>query len=190
MDIKEIGSAFIVLFAVIDITGSIPLILGIKQKTGVKPLLATMVSLGIMIAFLFLGESILKFLGLDIKSFSVAGSLIMLFLAFEMILGVKLFKDEDATEASVSVVPLAFPIIAGAGTMTAILSIRAEYAVTSIVVAILLNAIPIYTVLRLTGKIERILGPSGMRIVKKVFGIILLAISVKLFSANAKLLFA
>lgn len=189
MEINNIGSAFLILFAVIDIVGSIPLIISIKQKTGVKPWLATLVSLGILISFLFIGETILKYLGIDVKSFSVAGSLIMLFIAFEMILGVKIFKDEEVDEATASIVPLAFPIIAGAGTMTTILSLRAEFQSSEIVTAIVLNMVLVFLVLKMTGKIEKIIGPNGNKIIKKVFGVILLAIAVKLFGANAKSLF-
>lgn len=189
MELNHIGSAFIILFAVIDIIGSIPLILNIKQKTGVRPMLATLVSLGILIGFLFIGETILHYLGIDVKSFSVAGALIMLFIAFEMILGVKIFKDEEINEATASVVPLAFPIIAGAGTMTTILSLRAEFASSEIVTAIILNMIVVFIVLKMSGKIEKVIGPNGNKIIQKVFGVILLAIAVKLFGANAKSIF-
>lgn len=189
-DFKEILSAFLILFAVIDIVGSIPLIINIKQKVGsINPPLATVVSLVIMVGFLFLGESILGLLGVDVRSFSVAGSIIMAFIAFEMILGVRLFRDDDVNHVTASVVPLAFPLIAGAGTMTTIVSIRAEFEAINIVVAIILNMIVVYFVLKLTARIESALGPNGVTIIKKVFGIILLAIAVKLFSNNAKMLF-
>jgi multiple antibiotic resistance protein len=142
-----------------------------------------------MVGFLFLGESILGLLGVDVRSFSVAGSIIMAFIAFEMILGVRLFRDDDVNHVTASVVPLAFPLIAGAGTMTTIVSIRAEFEAINIVVAIILNMIVVYFVLKLTARIESALGPNGVTIIKKVFGIILLAIAVKLFSNNAKMLF-
>jgi multiple antibiotic resistance protein len=190
LNFKEIFSAFLILFAVIDIIGSIPLIINIKQKAGsINPPLATVISAVIMVGFLFLGESILRLLGVDIGSFSVAGSIIMAFIAFEMILGIQLFKDDDVNHVTASVVPLAFPLIAGAGTMTTIVSIRAEYESINIVAAILLNMVVVFFVLKMTSRIERFLGPNGVSIIKKVFGIILLAISVKLFSSNAMLIF-
>lgn len=190
MNINEILSAFIVLFAVIDIIGAIPLIIAIKEKSPIRPGLATIVTAIIMISFLFLGEKLLGFIGVDVESFAVAGSIIMAFIAFEMILGIELFKENDADAASSSVVPLAFPLLAGAGSLTTIISIRAEYETMSIAIAILLNMVVIYGVLRSVNRIQRLLGPVGTKIVNKVFGIILLAIAVKLFSANAKNLFS
>jgi multiple antibiotic resistance protein len=186
----EIGVATMVLFAVIDIIGSVPIIISVKQKVGdVSPLRATLVACGIMLAFLFLGESLLNLIGVDVKSFSVAGSFVLFFMALEMVLGVKIFKDESNSPKLASVVPIAFPLIAGAGSMTTILSLRAEYMSVSIVAAILINMVIVYLVLRLTNKIEALLGPGGIIIMKKFFGIILLAIAVKLFSSNAKELF-
>ncbi len=191
LDFNQIASAFLVLFAVIDVLGAVPLIIAIKEKTGdIKSGLATLVTALIMITFLFLGESILNFIGVDVGSFAVAGSIIMAFIAFEMILGVSLFKDDDADTATASIVPLAFPLLAGAGTLTTILSIRAEYDTLNIIVAIVLNMIAVYAVLKSLKLVERLLGPTGIRVLKKVFGIILLAISVKLFSSNAMLLFS
>jgi multiple antibiotic resistance protein len=143
-----------------------------------------------MISFLFLGESLLKFIGVDVGSFAVAGSILMAFIAFEMILGVQIFKDEDVDQATASIVPLAFPLLAGAGSLTTILSIRAEYEMLNIIVAIVLNMIVVFVVLRYLYLVERVLGPTGIRVLKKVFGIILLAIAVKLFSSNAALLFS
>lgn len=189
MNSTEILSAFLVLFAVIDVLGAIPLIIAIKEKTDIRPALATFVTALIMISFLFLGESMLRVVGVDIKSFAVAGSILMAFIAFEMLLGVQIFKDDDADTATASVVPLAFPLLAGAGSLTTILSIRAEYQILNIIIAIILNMIVIYIVLRSVDRIKRILGPVGAKILNKVFGIILLAISVKLFSTNAKELF-
>lgn len=185
----EILSAFLVLFAVIDVLGAIPLIIAIKEKTDIQPALATFVTALIMISFLFLGESMLRVVGVDIKSFAVAGSILMAFIAFEMLLGVQIFKDDDADTATASVVPLAFPLLAGAGSHTTILSIRAEYEILNIIIAIILNMLVIYVVLRSVDRIKRILGPVGAKILNKVFGIILLAIAVKLFSANARELF-
>lgn len=186
----QIFKTTMVLFAVIDIIGSIPIIIKIKEKSGdISPLRTSLVSLGIMVAFLFLGESILQIFGVDIRSFAVAGSLIIFALALEMIMGWHLFRDE-VTGKVASIIPLAFPIIAGAGTMTSIVSLKAEFAGINIVMGIFINIIIIYIVLRLTKKIENLLGEGGIAIVKKVFGIILLAIAVKLFSSNISALFA
>lgn len=189
MNFNEILSSFLVLFAVIDIIGAIPLIIAIKKKTPIRPGLATLVTAIIMISFLFLGETMLGFVGVDVDSFAVAGSIIMAFIAFEMILGIELFKEDDADAATASVVPLAFPLLAGAGSLTTIISIRAEYETLNITIAILLNMIVIFGVLRSVDHIQRIIGPVGTKILNKVFGIILLAISVKLFSSNARHLF-
>jgi multiple antibiotic resistance protein len=190
LNLNEILSAFLVLFAVIDVIVAVPLILNIKAKTGdINAGLATMVTALIMIAFLFLGESILRFIGVDIGSFAVAGSILMAFIAFEMILGVQIFKDEDVDEATASIVPLAFPLLAGAGSLTTILSIRAEYETLNIVIAIVLNMLVVFVVLNYLHLVERLLGPTGIRVLKKVFGRILLAISVKLFSSNIATLF-
>lgn len=190
-DLIEIGKATMVLFAVIDIVGSIPMIIDIKQKAGsIHPLRASLVALAIMVCFLLVGEQILNFIGIGINSFAVAGSFILFFMALEMILGHKFFKEDEHIQKTASIVPLAFPIIAGAGTMTSLISLRAEYASSNIMVAIGLNTILVYVVLKLTTKIERLLGPGGIAILRKAFGIILLAIAVKLFSANAKVLFS
>lgn len=191
----QIGTASMILFAVIDIIGSIPLIIGIQKSAGrIYPVRATIVSLVIMVAFLLLGEKILTVVGVDVNSFAVAGSFVLFFMALEMVLGVKLFKsDNDGQEGEspkvASVVPLAFPIIAGAGSMTSILSLRAEFEAINILIAILFNMALVLVVLLLTKKIERILGDVGINILRKAFGIILLAIAVKLFSSNIKLLF-
>ena len=187
----EIFKATMVLFAVVDIVGSIPIIIKLKEQSGeeIGALRASLVSLGIMIGFLVLGESILNLFGVDVKSFAVAGSLILFAMALEMILGVRLFRDEVSGKTA-SIVPLAFPIIAGAGTMTSLISLRAEYQEINILIAIFINILIVFIVLKLTKVIERILGDGGIAILKKVFGIILLAIAVKLFSTNAKDLFA
>lgn len=190
LDFGQILSAFLVLFAVIDVIGAIPLIIAIKEKTDIRPFLATIVTAVIMIGFLFLGESMLTIIGVDVGSFAVAGSIVMAFIAFEMILGIELFKEDDADTATASVVPLSFPLLAGAGSLTTILSIRAEFDKLNIVVAIALNMVVIYAVLRSLDRIKRVIGPVGTKVLNKVFGIILLAIAVKLFSSNAKLLFA
>ena len=186
----EIISATMVLFAVIDIIGSIPIILDIKKRAGeVHPEKATLVAMVIMFAFLFLGERIITFIGIDVNSFAVAGSFVLFALAMEMILGVRLFKDDGASPKVASIVPLAFPIIAGAGSMTPILSLRAEYHVLNIAVAILLNIILVYLTLKQTNRLERFFGEGGIAVLRKVFGIVLLAIAIKLFSSNIKLLF-
>lgn len=176
-------SAFLILFAVIDIPGSIPIIVGLRKKVGhVQSEKATAVAGIIMIVFLFLGESILNLLGVDVQSFAIAGSFIIFFLALEMILGITLYKEESPSTASI--VPIAFPLIAGAGTMTSLVSLQAEFAMINIIIAIVLNMIVVYAVLKNTERLERILGPGGLSVLRKVFGIILLAIAVKLFFTN------
>ena len=190
-DFIEVFNATMVLFAVIDIIGSIPIIIKVKETSGnIHAKQVTLVSLFIMLAFLITGESILFLFGVNLQSFAVAGSIILFVMAAEMILGIQLFKDsgEDNGKSS-GVVPLAFPIIAGAGTMTTLVAIRAEYEMINVIIAIFINMILVYTVSRLTRKIERLLGPGGIGILKKVFGIILLAIAVKLFTSNIALLF-
>lgn len=185
----EIFKAGMVLFAVIDIIGSIPIILRIKEQAGeVHALHASLVSLSILIGFLILGESILSLFGVNVEAFAVAGSFILFAMSLEMILGIHLFRD-NATGKTASIVPLAFPIIAGAGSMTTIISLRAEFAAINIVIAIIINIALVYVVLKLTKRIELILGEGGIAILKKVFGIILLAIAVKLFTTNVKQLF-
>jgi multiple antibiotic resistance protein len=186
---QEIAKASMVLFAVIDILGSIPIILKLKQSSGdLHEMRASVVSLGIMIGFLILGERILALFGVDIGSFAVAGSIILFIMALEMILGIQFFRDATSGKTA-SIVPLAFPIIAGAGTMTSIVSLRAEFDSINIVIAILINVIIVFLVLKSTKRIEKILGEGGIAILKKVFGIILLAIAVKLFTTNIPGLF-
>lgn len=188
-DVYEVFKTATVLFAVIDIVGSVPMIIKIKEQTGdIHPIRTSLVSLGIMIGFFVLGESILQLFGVDVRSFAVAGSIIIFAMSLEMILGVRLFRD-NVSGKTASVVPLAFPIIAGAGTMTTIIALRAEFASINIIIAILINIIVVYAVLRLTKKIEQLLGEGGIAILKKVFGIILLAIAIKLFTTNIAALF-
>lgn len=187
-DWREIVTATMVLFAVIDIFGSIPIIINLRNKVGkIESEKASIVAAVIMIAFLFVGEEILKLIGIDVNSFAVAGSFVLFFLALEMILGIRLYRDEEASTASI--VPIAFPLIAGAGTMTTLLSLRAEYKTINIIIAIALNIILVYIVLKASAKIERIIGPNGLGIIRKVFGVVLLAIAVKLFATNVKGLF-
>ncbi|HMN06109.1 MAG TPA: MarC family protein [Flavobacteriales bacterium] len=195
-NLVHVGKAFLVLFAVIDIIGGIPVILQVREKAGkIYPARATLVSAGIMIVFLYLGETILEFLGLDVNSFAVAGSLVLFFIALEMTLGIRLFKEDTSAPGLsedpkvYSIVPLAFPVIAGAGTITTVLSLRAEFSRPEILAAIALNMIPVVAVMLLTNRIERALGRVGLIIVRKAFGIILLAISVKLFAGNITYLF-
>jgi multiple antibiotic resistance protein len=183
LNFKEIVTATMVLFAVIDIVGSIPIIIDLRQKVGhIQSEKASVVAMFIMILFLFLGVQILNLIGIDVYSFAVAGSFVIFFLAIEMILGVQLYKEESPKTASV--VPLAFPLIAGAGTMTTILSLKAEFQTINIIVAIIINVIFVYIVLKSSAKIERLIGEGGINVVRKIFGVILLAIAVKLFASN------
>ncbi|MGB7843572.1 MAG: MarC family protein [Salinimicrobium sp.] len=188
LNFRQIASATMILFAVIDIIGSIPIIIELRKKAGhIQSEKATLVAGVLMIAFLFVGKEILNLIGIDVNSFAVAGSLILFFLALEMILGITLYKDD--TPETAAVVPLAFPLIAGAGTMTSLLSLRAEYQTANIIVAIVINIIFVYIVLKSSGKIEKFLGKQGINVIRKIFGVILLAIAVKLFAANIKNLF-
>jgi multiple antibiotic resistance protein len=185
---KDVFTIGMILFAVIDIVGSIPIIVDLRSKMGhIQSEKATIVAAIIMIAFLFVGDEILKLIGIDANSFAVAGSFVLFFLALEMILGIRLYKEDNPSTASI--VPIAFPLIAGAGTMTTILSLRAVYANINIIIAIVFNVIVVYAVLKSSGKIERLLGNNGLGVIRKIFGVILLAIAVKLFAANVKGLF-
>lgn len=187
-NIREIATATMVLFAVIDILGSIPIIIGLRNKMGhIQSGKASVVAACLMVAFLFLGEEILNLIGIDVNSFAVAGAFVIFFLAIEMILGISLYRDEEPESASI--VPIAFPLIAGAGTLTSLLSLRAEYYVENIIVAIILNIIFVYLVLKSSARIEKVLGKNGVSIIRKVFGVILLAIAVKLFATNINGLF-
>jgi len=183
IDLLEIAAAFMVLFAIIDIPGSIPIILEIKSRTGdVEPLKATLAASVIFFAFLFIGDPLLGIFGIDVFSFAIAGSFIIFLIGIEMVLGIELFKYHS--KGGGSIVPIAFPLIAGAGSITTILSIKAEYYTINLFIALVLNMIIVYLVLRLTSKFEKLLGPSGLLILKKFFGVILLAIAVKLFLTN------
>ncbi len=185
---KEIATASMILFAVIDILGSVPIIISLRNKVGhIQSEKASLVAAGIMIAFLFIGERILHLIGIDVNSFAVAGAFVIFFLAVEMILGITLFRDDEPETASI--VPIAFPLIAGAGTMTSILALRAEYEVQNIVIAILVNVLFVYAVLKSSRRIEKVLGKNGLSVIRKVFGVILLAIAVKLFASNVSQLF-
>ncbi len=172
-----------VLFAIIDITGSIPIIIDIKGKSGdVRPLKVTVVSYVIFLAFLFIGSPLLGVFGVDVSSFAIAGSFIIFLIAMEMILGIELFKQDS--HGSGAVFPIAFPLIAGAGSITTVLSLKAEYQTINIFIGLTLNMVVVYLVLRLTRLFERILGKGGLQILKKVFGVILLSIAIKLFLTN------
>ncbi len=183
VNLKEIATAGMVLFAVIDIIGSIPIIIGLRQKVGhIQSEKASIVAMLIMILFLFLGVQILNLIGIDVYSFAVAGSFVLFFIALEMILGVNLHKEE--TPSTASIVPLAFPLIAGAGTMTTILSLKAEFQSVNIIIAIILNVIFVYLVLKSSNRIEKMLGSGGISVIRKIFGVVLMAIAVKLFATH------
>ena len=187
-DFKEIATIGMVLFAVIDIVGTIPIIVDLRQKYGhIESEKASIAAGTIMIVFLFVGEELLNLIGIDVHSFAVAGSFVLFFLALEMILGIRIYKEEEASSASI--VPLAFPLIAGAGTMTTLLSLRSQFETTNIITAIILNIVLVYAVLKSSSKIEKLLGKNGLGVIRKSFGVVLLAIAVKLFAANVKGLF-
>ena len=188
-DFKEIISTFMVLFAVIDITGSIPVVIGLKESgKKVNGLSAALISFVIFVLFLFVGDVILSLFGVDISSFAVAGALVLFILAIEMLLGIELFKN-DGESKSATIVPIIFPLIAGAGALTTLLSLRAEYAVENIIVASALNMLIVYFVLTKLKYVQKILGKGGVYVLRKFFGIILLAMAVKLFSSNIVSLF-
>ena len=184
-DIKELLTVTFTLFAIIDIVGSVPILISLKQKMGgIREFRATLVSGALMILFLFIGEPFLKLLGLDARSFAVGGSIVIFILGLEMVLGLEFFKSEKDVKA-MTVVPIAFPLIAGSGTLTTIMSLSANYTETVILIAILINLIIVFLVLKSLGFIARVLGPAGLIAVRKFFGVILLAIAVKIFATNA-----
>lgn len=185
VDFKEIFTATMVLFAVIDVVGNIPIIIDLRAKFGhIQSERASIVAAIIMIAFLFLGKSILNLIGIDVNSFAVAGAFILFFIALEMILGVSLYKEDETNAKTASVFPLAFPLIAGPGSLTSILSLRAEFETVNIIIAIIINIIFMYIVLKTSNKLGRLIGENGILIIRKIFGVILLAIAVKLFASN------
>jgi multiple antibiotic resistance protein len=176
-----------ILFAVIDIVGNIPIIIDLRKKVGhIQSEKASIIAGVIMIFFLFIGENILSLIGIDVNSFAVAGAFVLFFIALEMILGITLYKDEESTMLTASVFPLAFPLIAGPGSLTTLLSIKSEFSTPNIIVAIIVNVLVIYLVLKTSGKIEKVIGSNGIQIIRKVFGVVLLAIAVKLFMSNIK----
>lgn len=182
---KEIISVTLILFSVIDILGSVPIIIDLRKKAGhVQSEKATLVSGLIMIVFLFVGESILNLFGIDIGSFAIAGALIMFFLGLEMVLGIHFFRTDADDLSSSSIVPLAFPLIAGAGTMTTLISLKSVYSTPNILVGIIVNLIFVYVVLKTCNWLERKIGNAGFNILRKVFGIILLSIAIKIFKTN------
>ncbi len=190
LNFKDILAAFMILFAVIDIIGNIPIVIDLRSKAGhIQSEKASLIAGLIMIFFLFIGENILLLIGIDVNSFAVAGSFVLFFIALEMILGVSIYKNDENTNLTASIFPLAFPLIAGPGSLTTLLSIKSEFTTENIIVAIILNVLLIYFVLKTSNKIENILGPNGIQIIRKVFGVILLAISVKLFTSNIQGLF-
>ncbi|SKB28826.1 MarC family protein [Daejeonella lutea] len=183
---NQILSVTMILFAIIDILGSIPIVIALRNKAGhIQSGKASIVALVLMILFLFVGEQMLKIIGLDVSSFAIAGSIVIFIIAMEMILGINLFKEE--VSSSVSIVPLAFPLIAGSGTLTTLLSLKSEYATQNIIIGIMLNMLFVYIVLKNTIWLEKILGKTGLAVLRKAFGIILLAIAIKLFRHNTGL---
>lgn len=185
--ISEIVTVSISLFAVIDILGSIPILIGLKNKMGdINASQATGVSGALMLVFFFFGGEMLKFMGLDVPSFAIAGSLIIFFLGMEMILGIEFFKHEGSEKAG-TIVPIAFPIIAGSGTLTTIMSLKAAYHHYNILIGIIINLIIVFACLKSLSYLERLLGPSGIAVVRKFFGVILIAIAIKIFKTNVRL---
>jgi multiple antibiotic resistance protein len=185
-NLKQILSVTMILFAIIDILGSIPIVIALRNKVGhIQSEKASLVALLIMILFLFIGDEMLKIIGLDVSSFAIAGSIVIFIIAMEMILGINFFKEEVSESASI--VPLAFPLIAGSGTLTTLLSLKSEYETPNIIVGIILNIVFVYIVLKNTIYLEKILGKTGLNIMRKAFGIILLAIAIKLFRNNTGL---
>ncbi len=185
----QIASAFVVLFALIDILGSVPLFLSLKsQDRQINPFQASIYSFALMVIFLFVGDVILRLFNVDVSSFAVAGSLVIFIISIEMIFGVEIFRN-DSPGGKSTLVPIVFPLIAGPGTFTALLSMRAEYAVENIILALFLNMIFAYFVLRYLDFVRRLIGADGVYVMRKFFGIILMAISVKLFTVNISSLF-
>lgn len=187
---KEIATATMILFAVVDIIGSLPIIISLREKSGhIRSGRAAIIAAIVMIIFLFIGEEILKLIGINVNEFAVAGAFILFFIAIEMILGISLFKQSEENLDMATVFPIAFPIVAGPGSLTTLLALRAEYAIQNIIVAILVNIMIVFVVLKTSGKLQSFLGKNGIAIIEKIFGVILLAIAVKLFTSNIQELF-
>lgn len=190
LNFKEIATATMVLFAVIDIVGSIPIIISLREKSGkIKSGRASIIAAVVLTIFLFIGEEILKLIGINVYEFAVAGAFILFFIAIEMVLGIKLFKQNETNLEMATVFPIAFPIVAGPGSLTTLLSLRAEFALENIIVAIIVNVIVVFIVLKTSNKLQKFLGKNGIAIIEKIFGVILLAIAVKLFTSNIQELF-
>lgn len=188
ININEIVTISITLFAVIDILGSIPVLIGIKKKMGdISALTATVVSGALMILFFLAGNDILKFMGLDVSSFAIAGSIIIFILGLEMILGIEFFKPDGGSAKTGSIVPIAFPLIAGSGTLTTILSLKSAYHQYNVLIGILVNLVIIFVIIRSLNAMEKLLGPAGILVIRKFFGVILIAIAVKIFRENMHL---
>src|SRR5258705_6363850 len=186
IDLKELLTVTFTVFAVIDIVGSVAILISLKEKMGgIRELRATLISGALMVLFLFVGKGFLNLLGLDVRSFAVGGSIVIFILGLEMVLGLEFFKSEKDIKA-VTVVPIAFPLIAGSGTLTTIMSLKADYTQTTLLLAILINLVIVFIVLKSLGTIARLLGPAGLIAVRKFFGVILLAIAVKIFATNAQ----
>jgi multiple antibiotic resistance protein len=190
LNAKEIFTASMVLFAVIDIIGNIPIIISLREKAGhIHSEKASIIAAVVLTVFLFVGESILKLIGINVNEFAVAGAFVLFFIAIEMLLGITLFKDDGTGPEVATIFPLAFPMLAGPGSLTTLLSLRAEYEIQNVIVAIVINIIVIYIVLKTSARLQRILGKNGIGIIRKIFGVILLAIAVKLFTSNIQELF-
>ncbi|EMS31813.1 Multiple antibiotic resistance protein marC [Mariniradius saccharolyticus AK6] len=185
LSLKEIFSVTLILFSVIDILGSIPIIINLRKKVGhIQSGKATIAAGLLMILFLFLGQSILKLFGIGVDDFAIAGALIIFALGAEMILGIELFKpDPEASTTSASIVPIAFPLIAGAGTLTTILTLKSEYSQANIAIGIVINLAVVYAVLKSTNWLEQKLGKTGLDVLRRIFGIILLSIAIKIFKS-------
>lgn len=189
-NLKEILTATMVLFAVIDIIGNIPIVISLRQKSGhINSGKASIIAAVVMTIFLFIGERILNLIGVNVSEFAVAGALVLFFIALEMILGITLFKEEETDSGLTAIFPLAFPLLAGPGSLTTLLSLRAEYSIENIIIAIIINVTVIYIVLKTSARLQKVLGQNGITIIRKVFGVILLAIAVKLFTSNIQELF-
>lgn len=191
LNLVEITSAFLVLFAIIDVSGSVPIFLNLRsQNKTINPIQAATYSFFILILFLFVGEWILRLFQVDLSSFAIAGSLVILILSIEMIFGVEIFKNDAGAGNSSTLVPVVFPLIAGPGSFTTLLSMRAEYHVSNIIVAVALNLVIVYLVLRFLEPVKKLLGASGAYILRKFFGVILMAISIRLLTSNMNTLIA
>lgn len=189
-DFKEIFTAFMILFAVIDIIGNIPIIIDLRSKNKrIQSRKASLIAGAVMIIFMFIGEEMLGLIGIDVNSFAIAGAIVLLFIALEMILGITIYRDNNSNDITATVFPLAFPLIAGPGSLTTILSMKSAFSTENLFSAIVLNTLIVYIVLKTSHRIERLIGKNGINIIRKIFGVVLLAVAVKLFTANIKALY-